>query len=437
MRISSAAIFTLATLATSNVTQQATAAPTNDSPQNQTTTNVVVQATEVTSAQTDAIASPETVVVSEFSQNNNLAMTATDIQIVGATPELQQIISKIIKTQVGSETSQTQLQQDVATILDTGLFANVSVNSQSTKAGLNVVYQVQPIIVRSLLFSGAKALNYQQALKPFQSLVGKPISPANLQQAVQQINQWYADNGDKVARVSSITPNREGVLSVSIADPEDRNSKITPFDAQGNSLSFSGTGIDDLKTVSFTANKDNRDHPTNPTQGSVLRLQTEQSISIGKGEISINRLEANYSRFVPIKLFDSQQPQVFAVNLQAGAVIGDSASHKKFNLGGSNSVRGYDSGQLGNSRSYVLASAEYRFPVWQNFGGVLFGDFASNLGSGDTVFGNPTGVPGKLGIGFGYGAGIRFNSPLGLLRADYGINDRGESKFHFGIGQRF
>ncbi|TBR60992.1 hypothetical protein B4U84_09245 [Westiellopsis prolifica IICB1] len=438
MRISSAAIFTLATLATNNVTQQATAAPTNDSPQNQTTTNtnLVVQATEVTSTQTDAIASPETVVVSEFSQNNNLAVTATDIQIVGATPELQQIISKIIKTQVGSETSQTQLQQDVAAILDTGLFANVSVNSQSTKTGLNVVYQVQPIIVRSLLFSGAKALNYQQALKPFQSLVGKPISPANLQQAVQQINQWYADNGDKVARVS-ITPNLEGVLSVSIADSEDRNGKITSFDAQDNPLSFSGIGIDDLKTVSFTANKDNRDHPTNPTQGSVLRLQTEQSISIGKGEISINRLEANYSRFVPIKLFDSQQPQVFAVNLQAGTVISNSASDKKFNLGGTNSVRGYDSGQLGNSRSYVLASAEYRFPVWQNFGGVLFGDFASNLGSGDTVLGNPAGVHGKPGIGFGYGAGIRFNSPLGLLRADYGINDRGESKFHFGIGQRF
>ncbi|MFB2773376.1 BamA/TamA family outer membrane protein [Pelatocladus sp. BLCC-F211] len=437
MRISYAAIFTLATLATSNVTQQATAAPTNDSPQNQTTTNVVVQTTEVTSTQTNAIASPETVTVSQFSQNNNLVVTATDVQVVGATPELQQIISKIIKTQVGGETSQTQLQQDVAAILDTGLFANVSVNSQSTKAGLNVVYQVQPIIVRSLQFPGAKVLNYQEALKPFQSLVGKPISPANLQQAVQQINQWYADNGDKVARVLSITPSREGILSVNITDPEDRDRKITPFDAQGNPLSFSGTGIDDLTTVSFSAGKDNRDHPTNPTQGSVLRLQTEQSISIGKGEISINRLEANYSRFVPIKLFDSQQPQVFAVNLQAGTVIGDSASQKKFNLGGSNSVRGYDSGQLGNSRSYVLASAEYRFPVWQNFGGVLFGDFASNLGSGDTVLGNPAGVHGKPGIGFGYGAGIRFNSPLGLLRADYGINDQGESKFHFGIGQRF
>ncbi|PMB41973.1 hypothetical protein CEN40_18890 [Fischerella thermalis CCMEE 5205] len=655
MRISSAAIFTLATLATSNVTQQATAAPVNNSTQNQKTANVVIPVTEVTPAQVNAIASPETVVVSQFSQNkdtakevtdNNLIVTATDVQIVGATPELQQIVSKIIKTQVGGETSQTQLQQDVAAILDTGLFANASVNSSSTKAGLNVVYQVQPVVVRSLQFSGAKALNYQQALKPFQSQIGKPISPANLQQAVQQINQWYADNGYKVARVLSITPSREGVLTVDVAEglvgdikfrfindqgqtvdeqgkpiagrtktdflrqqiklkpgelfqenlvkqdlqnlyklglfdsvnvalegdankldviyqlqergarsvnvggnynadqglvgslsfqdqnvggvnnsfganlqigardlqfntkftnpyrsnnPDalgysvgafrnrelsntfddeiklangdkvregqfggsltfqrpiegwdtslgfnysrtsirDSDGKITSVDAQGNPLSFSGTGIDDLTTVSFTAVKDNRDNPANPTQGSVLGLKTEQSIPIGQGEISMNRLEANYSQFVPIKLFDSQQPQVFAVNLQAGTVIGDLPPYQTFNLGGPNSVRGYDSGQLGSGRSYVLASAEYRFPVWQNFGGVVFGDFASDLGSGDTVLGNPAGVRGKPGIGFGYGAGIRFNSPLGLIRADYGINDQGESKFHFGIGQRF
>ncbi|PMB23891.1 hypothetical protein CEN47_18270, partial [Fischerella thermalis CCMEE 5319] len=95
MRISSAAIFTLATLATGNVTQQATAAPVNNSTQNQKTANVVIPVTEVTPAQVNAIASPETVVVSQFSQNkdtakevtdNNLIVTATDVQIVGATP---------------------------------------------------------------------------------------------------------------------------------------------------------------------------------------------------------------------------------------------------------------------------------------------------------------------------------------------------------------
>lgn len=70
-------------------------------------------------------------------------------------------------------------------------------------------------------------------------------------------------------------------------------------------------------------------------------------------------------------------------------------------------------------------------------GGVVFADFASDLGSGDTVLDNPGGVRNKPGTGFGYGAGLRFDSPLGLIRADFGLNDQGESRLHFGIGQRF
>jgi outer membrane protein insertion porin family len=125
---------------------------------------------------------------------------------VGANQELQDIIRKVIKTQVGGKTSQSQLQKDVAAILDTGLFSNASVNSFSTQTGLNVVYQVQPVIVRSLQLSGAKVLTYQIAQQRLQSQIGTTISPTGLQQAVAQINKWYADNGYNLARVLSIKP---------------------------------------------------------------------------------------------------------------------------------------------------------------------------------------------------------------------------------------
>ncbi|MEH2049657.1 outer membrane protein assembly factor [Nostoc sp.] len=680
MRVSATAIFTLATLAAANVTQQATAAPTKTVTPTAKAGNLVVPIIEDTPARVETIASPETIVAQQFSQNpvivqtganknssvvlkgnssvtlpiissspateSNLVVTATDVQVVGANQELQQIIRKVIKTQAGGETSQSQLQKDVAAILDTGLFSNVSVNSRSIPAGLNVVYQVQPVIVQSLQLSGAKVLTYQVALQRLQSQIGTTISPAGLQQSVAQINKWYADNGYNLARVLSIKPNPQGILTVNVAEglvgdikfrfvneegktvdskgnpvggrtkadflqqqlklkpgqifqenvvkqdiqqlyrtglfetvnvalegdatkldlvyqlketgargvnlggsynadqglvgtisyqdqnvggvndtlgvnvgvssrdlqfntkftspyrttnPDrlgytvngfrsqelsetfddkiklangdkvregqigggvslqrpiddwntslglnytrtsirDRQGNITPTDAQGNPLSASGTGIDDLTTVSFTATKDKRDNPLNPTQGSVLSLSTEQSIPIGEGNISLNRLKANYSQYLPVQLFNSKQPQVFAVNLQAGTVIGNLPPYESFNLGGSNSVRGYDSGEVGSGRSYVLASAEYRFPVLPIVGGVLFADFASDLGSGDTVLGDPAGVRDKPGYGFGYGAGVRLNSPLGLIRADYGINDQGESKVHLGIGQRF
>lgn len=677
MRVSSAAIFTLATLAVSNATQQANAAPTQNTNQEHktaTTDVVIVPDVETQTAQVETLTAPETTYAIEFSSqpisqpvvvrtninnyinnnnnNNNLitdanlVVTATNVQIIGANAELEQIIRKVIKTQTGGGTSQTQLQQDVAAILDTGLFANATVNSSNTSAGVNVVYQVQPIVVQALQLTGAKVLTYQVALENFQNQIGKDISPAALQNIVQQINQWYKDNGYTLARVLSIQPNRQGILTVNVAEglvgdikfrflseegekfdqngnpikgrskadfirqqlklqpgkvfaedlarqdiqtlyklglfqsvnvafegdakkldliyelqevgarsinlgggynaddgisvivsyrdqnvggvndtlsanvelnrqdvlfntnfnspyretnPErlgyniktfrrrqisdtfddkiklpngdkvregkigasvslqqeidgwdaalglnytrvtirDRSGEITPRDANNNQLSLSDTGVDDLATVSFTATKDKRDNPVQPTEGSILTFSTEQSIPVGNGQITMNRLRGNYSQFMPVNLFNSTQPQVFALNLQAGTVVGDLPPYETFNLGGSNSVRGYDGGKVGSGRSYVLASAEYRFPIFPIAGGVIFADFATDLGSGDTVIGEPANVRNKPGSGFGYGAGVRVDSPLGLIRADLGINDQGESRVHIGIGQKF
>ncbi|MEB3148817.1 MAG: BamA/TamA family outer membrane protein, partial [Sphaerospermopsis sp.] len=571
MRVSSAAIFTLATLAVSNATQQAKAAPTqniNQEHKTATTDVVIVPDVETQTAQVETLTAPETTYAIEFSSqpisqpvvvrtninnyinnNNNsnnlitdanLVVTATNVQIIGANTELEQIIRKVIKTQTGGGTSQTQLQQDVAAILGTGLFANATVNSSNTSAGVNVVYQVQPIVVQALQLTGAKVLTYQVALENFQNQIGKDISPAALQNIVQQINQWYKDNGYTLARVLSIQPNRQGILTVNVAEglvgdikfrflseegekfdqngnpikgrskadfirqqlklkpgkvfaedlarqdiqtlyklglfksvnvafegdakkldliyelqevgarsvnlgggynaddgisvivsyrdqnvggvndtlsanvelnrqdvlfntnfnspyretnPErlgyniktfrrrqisdtfddkiklpngdkvregkigasvslqqeidgwdaavglnytrvtirDRSGNITPRDANNNQLSLSDTGVDDLATVSFTATKDKRDNPVQPTEGSILTFSTEQSIPVGNGQITMNRLRGNYSQFMPVNLFNSTQPQVFALNLQAGTVVGDLPPYETFN----------------------------------------------------------------------------------------------------------
>ncbi|MDH6059773.1 outer membrane protein assembly factor [Chrysosporum bergii ANA360D] len=665
MRLPSTAILTLATLATSNLTQPATATSTT-SYQEQPGGNFIVPVVEETPTRMEAIAAPEIMALEQFSPrsvvgqasipiktissstDNNLVVTATKVQIVGASQELQQIVRRVMKTQTGRETSKNQLQRDIAAILDTGLFASARVDSSSSGNGLDVVYYVEPVIVRSLQLVGAKVLTYQVAQDQFQSQIGQPISPDQLKQAVEKINQWYADNGYQLGSVLSIKPNRQGILRVNVAEglvgeikfrfinedgqtidgqgqavkgrtqPEflrqqlqlksgqileektlrqdvqklyqtglfesvnvalegdanqinlvyevkelgarainvggsynadlgllgtlsyqdqniggvndrlavnvgvshndlqfdgkftspyrpsqpdgigytinafrrrelsatfddkitlpngdkvregqigagislqqpldnwnttlgfnytrttirDGQGNINPTDRLGNSLSASGTGVDELATVSLTASQDKRDNVFNPTQGSVLSLSAEQSVPLGQGHIAMNRLKANYSYYVPVELFNTnnQQPQVFAMNFQAGTVIGDLAPYESFNLGGPDSVRGYDNGAVGSGRSYVLASAEYRFPIVPVLGGVVFADFASDLGSGSTVTGDPAGVRGKPGQGFGYGAGVRIESPVGLIRADYGINDQGESKVHLGIGQRF
>ncbi len=566
---------------------------------------------------------------------NDLVVTATEVQIVGVSEDLEQSVRKVIQTRVGGETSESQMQSDVAAILATGLVAQARVTSRSKPSGLSVAYQLEPVVVRSLQLSQAKALTLDVALNSFKPQLGNPISPAAISQSVAQINHWYAQNGYKLARVLSVQPSLDGVLTLLVAEgvvnnvkfhffneggkpiqgrtqqdflrrelkvkpgqvfqenlmqqdlqhlyqlglfqnikvalegnpskvdiiyslseipanavklgsgynqdgifgtvsykdqnvggvnqhlgvdvqaslrdlqfgtsftsayrpsnPDrlgyqikafnssgisetfdgidllnddrvrekqfggsitlqrpiddwqtslglnytrtsirDRDGEISPVDKLGNPLSFSGNGIDDLTTLSFTATKDQRDNTLYPTQGSVLSFSTEQSIPLGQGNILMTRLWTSYSQYFPVQLLGKLE--VLAFNIQGGTTIGDLPPYKAVNLGGINSVRGYETGNVGSGRSYVLASAEYRFPIFNFVGGAVFADFASDLGSGDTILGEPGVVRGKPGTGFGYGVGVRLDSPIGLIRADFGINDQGDSRLQFGIGQRF
>lgn len=218
----------------------------------------------------------------------------------------------------------------------------------------------------------------------------------------------------------------------------DAEGDISPRDELGNTLSFSDSGKDDLLMFQFATLYDRRDSVQRPTKGTVLRLSTEQSVPIGSGNILLNRLRGSLSYYLPVSLVRySKDPQSLAFNFQAGTVIGDLPPYEAFSLGGSSTVRGYDEGELGTGRSYVQATAEYRFPVFSVVSGALFFDAASDLGTGSEVPGDPAGVRGKPGSGFGYGLGVRIQSPLGPIRVDYGISDEGEGRFHFGLGERF
>jgi outer membrane protein insertion porin family len=176
------------------------------------------------------------------------------------------------------------------------------------------------------------------------------------------------------------------------------------IDGEEIDLSFSGDGRDDLLTLQLGAARDRRDNPVRPTRGSLLRFGVEQSVPIGKGNIFLNRLRGSYSQFVPVNFTNfNEGPETLAFNIQAGTVLGDLPPYEAFSLGGTNSVRGFEEGDLGSGRSYVQATAEYRFPIFSSVGGALFVDVGSDLGTGDNVPGNPAGLLDKPGSGVGYG----------------------------------
>jgi outer membrane protein insertion porin family len=226
----------------------------------------------------------------------------------------------------------------------------------------------------------------------------------------------------------------------------DENGKVSTR-STGRDLTFTDDGVDHLATLQFAVSQDRRNDPAQTTSGSLLRFSTEQSIPIDG--IFYNRLRGTYSYFIPTRLTHftagcqkkdatpSDCPETIALSVQAGTILGDLPPYEAFALGGDSSVRAYNGGEIGSGRSFAQITAEYRFPIISIVNGVLFVDGASDLGSGDRVPGNPAGDRGKPGSGFGYGAGLRINSPLGQIRVDYGLADDGSNRFSFGIGERF
>lgn len=218
----------------------------------------------------------------------------------------------------------------------------------------------------------------------------------------------------------------------------DRKGNREARDELGNLLSFSDSGSDDLTTLQAGLVRDRRNDPLRPTTGSLLRFGMEQSIPVGSGSILLNRIRASYSFYLPVRYTNfTPGPQALAFSVRAGTVFGDLPPYEAFALGGANSVRGYDEGELGAGRSFLEASAEYRFPIISFIGGVIFLDAGTDLGTGDDVPGDPAGIRRKPGSGYGYGLGVRIQSPLGPIRIDYGINDSGDNQIHFGLGERF
>lgn len=229
----------------------------------------------------------------------------------------------------------------------------------------------------------------------------------------------------------------------------DSDGNLSPVDQYGNNLSFSGTGKDDLLSLQFGVVRDRRNDVLRPTGGSLLRLGTEQFLPVGLGNILGNRLRGSYSYYIPTQVVKftagcrkatptpTDCPQTLAFNVQGGAFLGDLPPYEAFALGGSNSVRGYGEGELGAERYFVQGTVEYRFPVFNIISGALFVDGAYGFGSQGLVPGNPGGIRGKPGQGYGYGLGVRVQSPLGPIRVDFGINDQGDTQFSFGIGERF
>jgi outer membrane protein insertion porin family len=224
------------------------------------------------------------------------------------------------------------------------------------------------------------------------------------------------------------------------------SSSLEPVDELGNRLTVSDRGQDDLLTLNISALYNNVNDSQFPSEGTRIRLGLDQAIPVGDASIGFNRLSGNLTQFIPVDLFGfTAGPRTLVLNLQGGTILGEVPPYEGFTLGGGGSIRGYDVGDIGTGRSFLLATAEYRFPVSSiklfneplDLIGSIFVDYGSVLGTGDNILGQPGEVRQKPGDGFGFGIGLLTKTSIGLFRFELSFSDNGDSAIYFNIGERF
>ncbi len=245
--------------------------------------------------------------------------------------------------------------------------------------------------------------------------------------------------------------------------PIDYAANSRPYGVSTNTLRNGQAVDDDVICVAFNCATENNlvgvraattynnlNDSRNPTSGDFASLATEQYISVGEDSPTFNRVKAGYSHFFPVNWLRISKgcrpksgenlncPQAVGVLFKAGTVVGELPPYEAFCLGGSSSVRGWTSCDLGVGRSFGEATVEYRFPIWGIVSGAFFVDAASSLGTQGLVPGKPGQLLEKPGGGFSPGTGVIINTPVGPIRIEAANqNLDGEMRFNLGVGWKF
>jgi outer membrane protein insertion porin family len=186
---------------------------------------------------------------------------------------------------------------------------------------------------------------------------------------------------------------------------------------------------------------DNTDYRLDPTKGYTGMVSAEYA-GLG-GSQRFTRFIGQSGYFVPL-VWNT----VLSFRGELGYIMRngkDIPIDEKFYLGGISSIRGYasrtvcpveDGVYLGGVKEAIF-NIDYTFPIIKDAGlkGVVFFDTGNSYGSNEQMFSKML---------MSYGLGMRWNSPMGPLRLEYGIPinprdgiDKKSGRFEFSIGGFF
>jgi outer membrane protein insertion porin family len=210
-----------------------------------------------------------------------------------------------------------------------------------------------------------------------------------------------------------------------------------------------GQGAGTLAALDFDAERSAVDNQLDPHKGFSTTLHVEHAAPWLAGTYQFTELLGEARTYLPIGR------SVVAARIRAGSVSAASSTlvpfSKLYFLGGSTSERGWGRFEISpldsdgfpiGGRTLAEGSVEWRFQLSTKIGVVTFLD-AGDVSAGNWDF---NGLTPRIDLG----AGIRYGTPVGVIRVDYAhqlnsipglvINGTPEARFwrvHFSIGQAF
>ena len=199
--------------------------------------------------------------------------------------------------------------------------------------------------------------------------------------------------------------------------------------------------VANLAKLSSAVLFDRRDDPINARKGTFTSFSFDYAATRLGSDVSNRKVLAQQFVFVPVGRL------VLASRALAGFAFGRDPLQfaDRFRAGGATSVRGYGedglgprdlNGLPGGGDRLVIFNQEARFPIYRWVNGVVFADAGNIFAKGETMsFGEL-----KVGVGFG----LRFDTPVGLIRGDVGFPQSTlgagrstKTRWYFGFGHIF
>lgn len=207
---------------------------------------------------------------------------------------------------------------------------------------------------------------------------------------------------------------RYGISADSLGDLTQRDERI----ALGLDPD-TGRGQGTLAALTLEFERAAVDDPIEPRRGTIASVQLEHAATWLGGTYRYNELFMDGRAYLPIG------SSVFAAHAEAGVVAAaDPATvpfSKRYFLGGATTLRGWGRFQVApldaqglpiGGRTLLAGSLEWRFPITGKLSGVAFVD-AGDVGSSDFNVD-------RLQLKYDVGPGLRYQTPIGALRADLG-----------------